>query len=79
MLKHLIRLPDGTEISSGSNGAAVVSLKLTRSVNQGQQLAPGAACAAMLEATLLQVDPTRIPVGSTLTLFTVDRMYLPIL
>lgn len=72
MRKHLLVLPDGSEISSGSNGAAVASVKLTRSVNDGQQLSPGAACAAMLEATLLEVDAGRIAAGDALTLFTVD-------
>lgn len=72
MLRNLIVLPDGTEVFSGNNGAAVAGVTLTRSVNQGQQLSPGAACAAMLEATLLEVDPGRIAAGDVLTLFTVD-------
>ena len=72
MLKHLIVLPDGSEIFSGGNGAAVMGVKLTRSVNEGQQLRPGSACSAMLEATLLEVEPGRITAGDALTLYTVD-------
>lgn len=72
MLRHLLVLPDGTEVFSGGNGAAVMTLRLTRAVNQGQQLKAGAACAAMLEASLLHVDPGRITAGDALTLYTVD-------
>ena len=72
MLKHLILLPDGTEIFSGGSGAAVLNVQLTRSVNDGQVLNPGAACAAMLEATLMDLEPGRITAGDALTLYTVD-------
>ena len=33
MLRHLLILPDGTEVFSGASGAAVSSVKLTRAVN----------------------------------------------
>lgn len=70
MLTHILILPDGTQICSGGSGAAVMQVKLTRSVNQGQQLTPGAACAAMLEATLLTPPP--IAAGDALTLYALD-------
>lgn len=70
MLRHLLILPDGTEVFSGASGAAVVNVKVTQAVNDGQQLSPGAACAAMLEATLL--DPPPIRAGDRLTLYAVD-------
>lgn len=73
MTKNILVLSDGTEISSGAQGAAIMGLTLTRSVNDGQQLTLGSACAAMLEATLLNIEPGRITAGDTLTLYTEDR------
>lgn len=73
MIKHLLCLPDGTEVSSGGNGAAVMGVTVTRSVNDAAQLEPGSACAAMLEATLLHLDPGRIAAGDALTLYSVDE------
>ena len=72
MVRHLLVLPDGTEVFSGGNGAAVMALRLTRTVNQGQQLKAGAACAAMLEANLIHLDPGCITAGDALVLYTVD-------
>ena len=71
MLRHLLILPDGSEIFSGAPGAALGSVKLTRSVNDAPSLSPGAACAAMLEATLLDTDAIRA--GDTVTLVAVDE------
>ena len=54
MLKNLIVLPDGTEISSGVGTVnAIQSVTLTQCVNSGEELTIGSACAAMLEATIL--------------------------
>lgn len=54
MLKNIIVLPDGTEVSSGSNHInAVQSVTLTQSVNNSEELTLGSACAAMLEAKLI--------------------------
>ncbi len=73
MQKNILVLSDGTEISSGAAGAAIRSLKLTRSVNDGQQLTLGSACAAMAELTLINVPPGRIAAGDELTLYTENR------
>ncbi len=70
MQKNILVLPGGTEISSGAAGAAIRSLKLTRSVNDGQQLTLGSACAAMAELTLINVEPGRIAAGDELILYT---------
>lgn len=72
MLRNLIILPDGTEVFSGAEGAAVMSVELTESVNTGTELTLGSACAAMAEITLLGVEPGRVTAGDELTLYTVD-------
>lgn len=54
MLKSILVLPDGSEISSGTGTVeAIASIKLTQSVNNSRDLNPGAVCAAMLEAKLI--------------------------
>ena len=46
-----IYLPDGRILSSGDpNAVGIASFKLTRSVSDTKDIAPGAACAAMLLA-----------------------------
>lgn len=70
MQKNILVLPGGTEISSGAAGAAIRSLKLTRSVNDGGQLTLGSACAAMAELTLINVEPGHIAAGDELILYT---------
>ena len=72
MVRNLLVLPDGTEVFSGSEGAAIMALELTRSVNEQEELTLGAACAAMAEITLMGLEPGRIAAGDTLTLYTVD-------
>lgn len=53
-MKTVLRLLDGTEISSGDPAKnAVRSLKLTKKVNEGQELTPGSCCAAMAEIDLI--------------------------
>lgn len=73
MLKNLIILPDGTEVSSGNQGPSILQLILTRTVNSGTELTLGSACAAMLEATLLLPPQTRLSEGDALQLFQVDE------
>lgn len=55
MIKHLIVLPDGSEISSGPPGSGPrikhVTTKLI--VNDSQELSIGSCCAAMFECTLI--------------------------
>ena len=53
MLKNLLVLADGTEISSGVGTVnAIQSTKLTQSVNSGEELTLGSTCASILEMTL---------------------------
>lgn len=74
MLKNLIILPDGTELYSGTEGAAILSLTLTQSVNSREELTLGSACAAMVEAKLLLPDGVQIRVGDELILYKVDEL-----
>lgn len=54
MRKNLIILPDGAELSSGSDGGnAIRSCAYTESVNSGTELALGSACCACLELSIL--------------------------
>ena len=73
MLRTYIVLPDGTEIFSGAEGAAVMSCSLTQSVSNQTELAPGAVCAAMAEVTLWEDTPLSVGAGDALTLWQVDE------
>lgn len=54
MLKTIIKLPDGTKISSGSNAVnAIQSATLTECVNSGEDLTIGSTCSNALEVTLI--------------------------
>ena len=71
MLKTLLVLPNGRQITSGKTGEpAVVSTVLTQCVNDGEELSLGSACANMLEADLL------LPVGTQLELTAGDEITL---
>lgn len=59
MGKYVLRLPEGREIT------AIGSLSITWQVNDAQDISPGSACAAMLEATLFA--ETDIAPGTELT------------
>lgn len=74
MLKNIIVLPDGTEVSSGSNHVnAIQSVTLTQSVNNSEELTLGSACAAMLEAKLITPGGgLDIPAGTEITLYKQD-------
>ena len=72
MVRNLLVLPDGTEIFSGSPGAAILSLELSKSVNTGTELDPGAACAAMLDITLLAPPTLSLTADDQLTLYRVS-------
>ena len=53
MLRTILRLPDGREISSGAEQETVIrSFKLTERVNDTKELTLGAVCANMLEVQL---------------------------
>lgn len=73
MVRNLLVLPDGTEVFSGSAGAAILSLELNKSVNTGTELNPGAVCAAMAQITLLAPQGTTITAGDELTLYRVEQ------
>lgn len=73
MLRTLIVLPDGTEIFSGAQGAAVMECSITHWVNDGDTLVPGGVCAAMAEITLLEGLPLQIGPGTELTIYRVDE------
>ena len=73
MLKNLIVLPDGTEVSSGSQGPSIQQLTLTRTVNNGTELTLGSACAAMLETTLFLPPEIPLAQGDALLLYQVDE------
>ena len=57
MVKHSIRLEDGTVIRAGVGEPAILSVELTRTVNSGSQLQPGSVCAAMARITLFGQCP----------------------
>ena len=71
-MKYLLVLPDGTRLYSGAPGAAVLSAKLTQSVNRCEELTLGSACSAMLEAKLLLPDGISLQADQELTLYKVD-------
>lgn len=53
-MKHILQLPDGTELSSGQpTGNAIQSVTLTQSVNDNQELNLGSTCANMLQVSLI--------------------------
>ena len=69
-MKHILILPDGTEISSGEAvGNAIQSITLTQCVNDSQELNLGSACANMLQATLITPEgKLHIAAGGEITL-----------
>ncbi len=75
MLRNLLVLPDGSEVFSGAEGALCIeNLRLTQSVNEGQELTLGSVCAAFLEAELITTGtvPALLP-GQEVTLYKVDE------
>lgn len=74
MLKTIIILPDGTEISSGNNvGNAILSCTFTECVNSGTELTLGSVCAAMVEIKLITPEGgLQIAAGDELTLYKDD-------
>lgn len=80
MLKTIIRLPDGTEISSGSNAVnAIQSVTLTECVNSGEDLTIGSTCANALEMTLITPGGVLdIPAGTRVTVLKQDGNNAPV-
>lgn len=71
MIKTVIVLPDGRQISSGTPGqAAIAGCTVTECVNAGTELTLGAVCAAMAEVKLL-LPAGEVPMaaGDALTIF----------
>ena len=52
MIKNIIRLPDGTEIASGSDAISVMSFEHYETVNNGTELTAGSACTSYISATI---------------------------
>ena len=72
MLRTLIELADGTVLSSGGEGAAILSTELTQMVNNGAQLQLGSVCSAMLECKLLEATDVQIASGEQLTVYQLE-------
>lgn len=74
MLKTIIVLPDGTELSSGVTGTnAVQSVTITEMVNDSLELTLGSTCANMLEAKLITPEGgLPIAKGDELTVYRED-------
>ena len=74
MYKHLLILPDGTELFSGVPGqAAIRQVKVTQCVNTEEELEPGCVCAGLLEAEVLIPGDFSISTGATVTLYRVSQ------
>lgn len=74
MIKTIIVLPDGTELTSGTGTQnAIQNVSITKSVNDGQELTLGSACASMLEATLITpAGGLELAAGNALTVYKDD-------
>jgi len=74
MYRHLLVFPDGREVFSGADcDAAIQSVTVTQSVNTGQELTLGSACAAMLRAELITpAGNLTVTAGQPITVYGVD-------
>lgn len=70
-MTHLVTV-GGKTIGSGTQGAAIQSVKLTRCVSAGEDLTLGAVCSAMAEISFISLDVS-VPVGTDFTLFTQEN------
>lgn len=52
MIKNIIRLPNGTEIASGSDAISVMSFEHYETVNNGTELTAGSACTSYISAAI---------------------------
>ena len=65
MIKNILVLDDGTEISAGTVGQnAILSLICTETVSKTTDLCPGAACSNKLEITIWVEPGTDLPITS---------------
>lgn len=76
MKRHLIVLPDGTEIFSGLGVKnAIQTIAQTSSVNKGTELTLGSVCSDMLEVKLFTPERNlSITVGTEIAYYTVDDL-----
>jgi len=76
MKRHLIVLPDGTEIFSGLGVTnAIQTIAQTSSVNKGTELTLGSVCSDMLEVKLFTPERNlSITVGTEIAYYTVDDL-----
>ena len=65
MIKNILVLDDGTEISAGTVGQnAILTLTCTETVSKTTDLCPGAACSNKLEITIWVEPGTDLPITS---------------
>lgn len=71
MVRHILALPDGTEIRAGRGEKnAIANIKLTETVNDSTEISLGSTCAACLEATVLTTgEPLTIAPGTEMILY----------
>ena len=75
MYRHLIILPDGTNISSGrGQKVAIQSVEITEQVNSQQELTLGSVCSTMVDATLIIEDTDlALTTGDKITVYRIDE------
>lgn len=71
MIKTIIRLPNGTEISSGTaTGNAIQSVTIMESVNSATELTLGSTCANVVEAKIITTGTgTLLSAGDKITVY----------
>ncbi len=69
MLKTIILLPDGRELSSGAEGAAILDTAVRSAVNEGTQLNLGAVCPTKLTCRITGGNALSVKAGDTLTVY----------
>lgn len=69
MVRSILVLPDGTRLSSGAPGAAIVSVYLKRQCNPDRNLMPGGVIPAMLRCELTEAAGVKIDPGDRLELY----------
>lgn len=74
MIKTILLLPDGTELSSGTGTEnAIQSVSLTQCVNDGEELSLGSVCSNMIELTAISPNGgLSIGEGDEFTVFQED-------
>ena len=75
MYRHLLILPDGTELFSGvEQENALQSVTVTQAVNSGEELTLGSACACELRAELITPNGgLSLAAGDGVTVLRVDE------